>query len=145
MCSVCLEILLLAWVFTVIRVGGEEFESEVGLDIKTQLLISCPSFSVLVLCPWSKAVLGARIWEEGKGLCTDIFENLAVMELDLEPPSHLDYALGIVPPILHTGSLKAQERKPQGQGHTANKTPWDLRSDNRDQNPDFTCVLLVGT
>lgn len=41
------------------------------------------------------AVLGARIWEERKGLCADVFENLAVIDLDLEPSSHVDY--------VHTG------------------------------------------
>lgn len=73
--------MLLAWVFIAVRVGEEEGEAEVGLDIQRQQ-VGVPicfgelsQLSVSVLRPWLKAALGARIWEEGEGLCADIFRT----------------------------------------------------------------------
>lgn len=66
-------------------------------------------------CSWSQNLVG-----RGGTMLTSV-ENLAEIELNS--------VLGIISP----GNLKSQKIKPYAAshvlGHTANKTPWDLRSD----------------
>ena len=82
-----------------------------------------------ILCLWLKDVLGARVWEVGGTMVTSL-ENLAVMELELEPSFHLNSTCWVLFPCSAHRNVKAQEIKPRAQGHTANKALWGLRSDS---------------
>lgn len=83
--------------------------------------------------PLLKAVLGVRIWGWGWGrggtILTSV-DNSVVKELKLELSFILTLCTGHYFSCSAHRNMKADKTKPHSQGHTANKTQWDLRSDN---------------
>lgn len=107
-----------------------------GLDRKTHkrgfssVLVSCAGSSLSVLCPLLKPVLGVRIWGRVGGTILTSVDNSVVIELKLELSFILTLCTGHYFSCSAHRNMKAGEIKPRSQGHTANKTQWDLGSEN---------------
>lgn len=125
-----------------------------GMDIKThqaEVPICFAELSQLfcsVLCPCLKAVFGTRPWGmewHPADICWELSRDRTAVRTLIS--SWLCVLGAISPEItgLKNRNVNAQELKPRVHGHTANKTPWDLRSDTWDHNSDFTCVMRVAS
>lgn len=137
--------------------GGGGGCRRMGLNIKThqqegvplcfgelsQLCCVSP-LSLIEGCPWSQDLegWGKAGWGWG-GHRADICWELSSDSTGVR--THISSWLCVQDIISRSAhrNMKAPELKPRAQGHTANKTPWGVRSDTWEQNPDFTCMVIV--
>lgn len=111
----------------------------------SSVLVSCAGSSVSILFPCWRLFLESGFGGGGSGggtILTSV-DNSIVKELKLELSFILTLCTGHYFSCSAHRNMKADKTKPHSQGHTANKTQWDLRSDNWDQNLDFTYVIII--